>query len=165
MLITNAFSLNMLPAGVDVASLTFTRLTAEQAGDWVHSETHPDLGGGALESAVGHADTARLFSTILGCPVPCNRATVQVGPETRMLVGQYSGPRLPEGATSLPEGAKVEWFSVRWAAPAPTLDDIDQSLRAQWKAAMDEAHALKDEVQRLKDRLSDAYSDKYRSRP
>ena len=31
---------------------------------------------------------------------------------TTLFVGQYKGPRLPEGATALPEGAIVEWAMV-----------------------------------------------------
>ena len=29
-----------------------------------------------------------------------------------MLVAQYSGPRLPEGATALPAGARIEFWLV-----------------------------------------------------
>jgi hypothetical protein len=29
-----------------------------------------------------------------------------------VLVAQYRGPRLPEGATELPEGATIEWYVV-----------------------------------------------------
>ena len=68
---------------------------------------------GGFESAVGHADTAKLFTSLLGVEVPCNRATVG-GCRGKLLVGQYSGPRLPEGTTTLPEGAKVVWWLVEW---------------------------------------------------
>ena len=27
-------------------------------------------------------------------------------------MGQYSGPRLPEGSTSLPEGATIKWYLI-----------------------------------------------------
>lgn len=68
--------------------------------------------GVAIESAVGHADTATLFSAILGRPVACNRASVKLDDDTHLLVGQYIGPRLNEGATTLPEGATIEWWAV-----------------------------------------------------
>ena len=65
------------------------------------------------ESAVGHADTAAVFSKELGLPILANRVSVKLtDPETRALVGQYVGPRLPEGATRLPEGATIEWWLV-----------------------------------------------------
>lgn len=34
------------------------------------------------------------------------------------LVGQYRGPRLPDGATTLPEGATIEWWHVVPMSPA-----------------------------------------------
>ena len=67
---------------------------------------------GGFTSIVGHADTAAVFSSLLGLDVPCNRATFTLEEGVTLFVGQYKGPRLPEGATSLPEGAKVEWAMV-----------------------------------------------------
>lgn len=75
---------------------------------------HPPFGGEfrqPLESIVGHADTAR----VLG--VEFNRRSVQLEPGDVMYVAQLVGGRLPEGATSLPEGARFEWVQVticRW---------------------------------------------------
>jgi hypothetical protein len=37
---------------------------------------------------------------------------VSLVPGDRVLVGQYSGTRLPEGATTLPEGATIRWLVV-----------------------------------------------------
>lgn len=65
-----------------------------------------------IESVVGHADTAALFSTILGRPIAVNRSNIKLTPDVRMLVGQYVGPRLPEGTTTLPDGATIEWWVV-----------------------------------------------------
>lgn len=63
-------------------------------------------------SAVGHADTANLFSGQLGVAVPAQRINVKLTAEDALLVGQYVGPRLPEGATTLPEGASIAWLLV-----------------------------------------------------
>lgn len=63
-------------------------------------------------SAIGHEDMARILSGMLGLEVPVNRATLAVQPGDRLVVAQYRGPRLPEGAASLPEGARVEFFLV-----------------------------------------------------
>jgi hypothetical protein len=68
--------------------------------------------GAEVESAVGHADTAAVFSTLLGRPVPVNRVNIKLTQGVILLVGQYIGPRLPEGATTLPEGARIEWWTV-----------------------------------------------------
>lgn len=98
--VTNAFSLNMLaemPASIKV----------EEVG----RDAAAALAAQAV-SAVGHADTAAVFSSVLGVPVPANRATVSLAKGDRVLVGQYRGPRLPEGATQLPEGATIQWIVV-----------------------------------------------------
>jgi hypothetical protein len=45
-------------------------------------------------------------------PVPTNRATVSLKKGDTVVVGQYRGSRLPEGATTLPEGATIQWLWV-----------------------------------------------------
>lgn len=100
MLITNAFSINMLKENGEVR---FTKVSLDDA---------KQLAAG-VESAVGHADTARVFTGLLGREVECNRKTVVLGEvHHTLLVGQYTGPRLPEGATELPAGATITWWHV-----------------------------------------------------
>jgi hypothetical protein len=65
-----------------------------------------------LVSAVGHADTAAIFDSILGVRVQPNRISVRLQEDDRALIGQYIGPRLPEDCTTLPEGARIEWWIV-----------------------------------------------------
>ena len=95
----NAFSLNMLSADAD---LLVRQVTVEAAQNVARVAT----------SAVGHADTANVFADVLGIDVPCNRVSVTLNKGDLALVGQYSGPRLPEGATTLPEGATIKWVLV-----------------------------------------------------
>lgn len=102
--ITNAFSINMLSMDSD---LKFSRLKETEARWIAENFQH--------SSAVGHADTAAVLSTVLGVDVPMNRTTLQMEHGVALLVGQYKGPRLPEGATALPEGASIEWWLVRQA--------------------------------------------------
>lgn len=105
MYLLNAFSLNMLASNADIhvreVSLDIARNLAKIA-----------------TSAVGHADTAAVFADVLGVPVPTNRVSVTLGEGDAALVGQYSGPRLPEGATSLPEGATIKWMIVGVKSPS-----------------------------------------------
>ena len=108
MFILNAFSLNMIVGDADVSIREVSRTMAASLA------AH-------CPSAVGHADTAAVFSNVLGVTVPCNRATVALKDGDLALVGQYSGPRLPEGATSLPEGAAIKWLVVRVKAPSRDL--------------------------------------------
>lgn len=67
-------------------------------------------------SAVGHADTAKILGNMLGIDLPMNRVSVKIGDfgddKTRVIIGQYVGPRLPEGSTELPEGAAIEWWII-----------------------------------------------------
>ena len=108
MYILNAFSLNMIVGNADISVREVTQsVAAGLAADCV--------------SAVGHADTAAVFSSVLGVEIPCNRATVALKDGDLALVGQYSGPRLPEGATSLPEGATIKWVVVEVKTPSREL--------------------------------------------
>jgi hypothetical protein len=101
--VVNAFSVNMMSSLFDGRSVHFTELTLEQARL---------MANGAV-SAVGHADTAKIFTSLLGTEVRCSRETLSFGVEgATLLLGQYSGLRLPEGASSLPPGASIKWIRV-----------------------------------------------------
>jgi len=102
MYISSAFSLNML-AELN-ASISVRSLEIEDVRDFQQAK--------GLESVVGHPDTAAVFSEVLGFDVPCNRVSLALVPGDRLIVGQYRGPRLEAGATSLPEGAVIEWALV-----------------------------------------------------
>ena len=100
--IANAFSLNMLanlPASVKVKEVSL-----EQAVALAHES--------GWTSLVGHADTAAIFTSVLGVTVPANRVTVRLEKGDKLLVGQYRGPRLEEGTTRLPDGATIQWLAV-----------------------------------------------------
>ena len=103
--VANAFSLNMLDIGSGVTDLNVCRIPPEYIREEIAE-------AGRFTSIVGHADTAEIFSSLLGLDVPCNRATFTLEEDVILFVGQYKGPRLPEGATELPEGARVEWVMV-----------------------------------------------------
>ncbi len=100
MKILNAFSVNML-SGLP-ALVEFTEVSLSEAAKLARS----------AESAIGHADTAAVFSTVLGVPLSTNRATVTLQKGDEALVGQYRGPRLPEGSTTLPDDATIQWIVV-----------------------------------------------------
>jgi hypothetical protein len=104
MLLLNAFSLNML-------TLTSGEPTAIIASKLSEESVRQILSEG-FESAVGHADTAAVFSSVLGMAVPANRATVRLAQGQHAVVGQYRGPRLSEGTTELPKGSTIEWVLV-----------------------------------------------------
>lgn len=114
--ITNAFSLQMLP------------VWRRQQHVRTHVQVEPILGDPAdaldqLErdyhtralSAVGHPETAAVFSKVLDREVPLNRVSLHMDTDTILLVGQLTGGRLPEGATTLPRNLQLQWLLVRIA--------------------------------------------------
>lgn len=102
----NAFSLGMLDFLDDFTGVLHVDvLSVELAHAWMLEDS--------WESCVGHQDTADMLSSMLGMAVPMRRVSLSLKPGDRILVAQYSGPRLPEGATSLPEGAQIRWILVR----------------------------------------------------
>jgi len=115
-LISNAFSLSMLDRETQRnraydAVYDNPRIPrpidspAEWLAEW-------DKVGATIGSVVGHSDAAAVFSAVLVRPVAVNRVSVQLDHDVLLLIGQYIGPRLPEGATTLPEGARIEWWIV-----------------------------------------------------
>lgn len=103
MKLLNAISLNMfsLSPEHDVRIMTIQMI------DVVLARTLLSAG---IESFVGHEDTAKLLGGLLGLEVPCRRETCIIAPGERCVVGQYRGPRLPDGVRSLPEGAIIDWI-------------------------------------------------------
>lgn len=98
-LIGNAFSAGMLSGS---ANVKFIALSLEDAEELVKHYK--------FTSCIGHADTALLVSSLLKEEFPMNRCSTVLEPGDSLLIAQYNGPRLPEGATVLPEGAKIRWF-------------------------------------------------------
>ncbi len=97
-ILTDAFSLNMVSA--NLVNLIRVRPILPIAIPY------------DVESAIGHSDTARVVSGILGWEIPVNRVNVTLRAEEVLYVVQYKGPRLPEGATTLPEGASLYFLAV-----------------------------------------------------
>jgi hypothetical protein len=93
--LSNAFSLAMIPEGGNIQVMNLDEAPL----------TH-------CTSVVGHADTARIFSALIGREIEVNRVSVTLKRGDTLYVGQYSGPRLPEGTSTLPEGAAIAWKKV-----------------------------------------------------
>lgn len=60
--------------------------------------------------AIGHVDLARVSG------FPFRRESVVAEPGDRLLVCQYRGPRLEEGATTLPKDGVMHWYVVEVCA-------------------------------------------------
>lgn len=111
MILTNAFSINMLRAD---CSVSFTELGPVAAASY--------LVVSGIENAIGHPDTDAVVRGLIADnssldldQIPHGqRTSVSVGKGDSMIVAQYHGPRLPEGATSLPDGATIKWWLVQF---------------------------------------------------
>jgi len=101
MKLLNAFSFNMI--AVFPTAIVAKEISLDEAKAILVA---------GFESAVGHADTAAVFGTELGVEVLAVRATVSLQKGEQALVGQYKGPRLPEGCKTLPEGATIQWLLI-----------------------------------------------------
>lgn len=130
--ICNAFSLSMLDRGeqdlaqriqaAGLCALDDAEWTAVQSAGYQPRVRIPSpitlqharalLAGETVVSAVGHADTAGLLGGLLGIDLQPARISVRLAHGDLAIVGQYVGPRLPEGCTVLPDGASIEWWLV-----------------------------------------------------
>lgn len=117
--VCNAFSLSMLPRDPAVDTSRKPYPIHFPIKHWVNGYKEK---GAEFVSAVGHADTARVFSAELNMDIQPNRIAVRLSPSIQdridcVLVGQVvrqdgSPYRLPEGATELPNDATIEWWVV-----------------------------------------------------
>ncbi len=98
--LSNAFSLNMI--------------STDNAIKLLVSPINKNVIPVDVESAIGHPDTARVVSNELGFEIKSNRVTLKLDEGDVLYVAQYIGPRLPEGATKLPEGAKIKYLKVTY---------------------------------------------------
>lgn len=101
--VSNAFSLNMLDTSDDV-TITVKSMSPAEVAVFLHFNK--------WESAWGHPSSAPLYGNIIGVEIPINRTSLSLEKGDVLVVGQYKGPRLEEGVTELPEGAKFETLKV-----------------------------------------------------
>jgi hypothetical protein len=97
-LLANAFSLQMLqdfPVDVHIEEVSASEVAE---ADWM--------------SVIGHPDTAGVLTEMLGREVAFNRASVSLAKGDTLFVAQVVGGRLPEGATTLPEGFSMKFLKV-----------------------------------------------------
>ena len=108
--LVNAFSLQMLEGDV-TTTVRVIPCNLEVAREiWNSGFDDPET---QMVCAIGHADTARIVGDLLECTLAPKRVSIKARSTDTLLVAQYIGPRLPEGATELPEGARIEFFEVR----------------------------------------------------
>jgi hypothetical protein len=108
--LASAFSINMLSDDVFPAVIDIKEINISEASEVVRYMPESD---GAIKNVIGHPDTAAVVGNMLEVgSLPANRESVQAGWGDIFIVAQYRGPRLPEGATALPNGATIKFYKV-----------------------------------------------------
>jgi len=95
--IANAFALSMLP--------TYTTNVEVREVNALPTEGYVSI--------IGHDSLIPILEGITGHTYPVKRISVKLTDTDTLYVAQYTGPRLPEGATELPEGASLVFLRVR----------------------------------------------------
>lgn len=93
-----------MPRPTDIEHIKVLLQQREEAG-------HP------IVSVIGHPDTAAVISDRLGRDLPANRAGIRLREGDLLIVAQFTDRKgnpylLPEGATTLPGDASLEWWTV-----------------------------------------------------
>jgi hypothetical protein len=105
--LTNAFSLQMIAADavIKISAIPEPAIELETL-----------LMQGPVKNAIGHVDTDGVVRALLadaGIEIePGARRNVRLEPGDICIVAQLIGGRLPEGATELPPGARIEFRRV-----------------------------------------------------
>ena len=103
--LSNAFSLNMLDTYLSY-NLSVNRINLERVLSLLETTD--------FICAIGHKDTAAVVGSLLGLQLEANRVNVSLDlGRDQLVVAQYSGPRLPEGTTVLPEGAEIKFYLIQ----------------------------------------------------
>ena len=107
--IGNAFSISMLESSYH--NVEFTKYNSEQIKEYIQFSLmdNPEI---EIISAIGHVDTCNIVNNLLETNLQVNRASIKLGKNSSLIVAQYSGPRLPEGATKLPFGSEIKFWIV-----------------------------------------------------
>lgn len=102
--LVNAFSLNMLEENCNYAVPEIEKISLERAKSMLSKDN--------FESYIGHEDMAKILSEMTGIKVEFKRKTLKIKEGDSIIVAQYSGPRLQEGATKLPQGSKILFYYI-----------------------------------------------------
>jgi hypothetical protein len=119
--LANAFSLQMLSVASQIETFN---LSHEVAAQLVKERKH--------HCVIGHSDTAMVVGIQLGVFVMPNRESIKLHPGDAVLVAQVVGGRLPEGATELPEGIRIEYILVKIMGTntsTPTFSEFEKKVK------------------------------------
>ena len=108
--LVNAFTIAMCPKDSTHVDVTFRQASVEEARDWL--KHNPDF-----VNRIGHIQTNNIVKAMLKVNIgKGKRVSTRLHNGDELLVAQYMGPRLPEGARTLPEGADIKFWWVEFRA-------------------------------------------------
>lgn len=115
--VCNVFTLAMILERVDPHTSCSLAVSELHPADVVELMANAKSHGVPIVHAWGHPQSLALAQATLpldSVRLECARVNVSldVADGDELLVGQYVGPRLPEGVTVLPEGARFRWLLV-----------------------------------------------------
>ena len=102
-ILANAFSLQMINLN-EMNMIGTEPITLDEVKSYLKN---------GFTSAIGHQDTANVLSELLGVSVEFNRCNIFLDKDTNLIVAQVIGGRLPEGATTLPDGVSIKFIKIR----------------------------------------------------
>jgi hypothetical protein len=102
-IIGNAFSIQMLD-NENTAIIQYEPVSIEEVKAMLAEESY--------KSVIGHVDTANVVSQILDLPVFVNRESIKIDESRTLIIAQFMGGRLPEGATTLPSNLEIRFFKI-----------------------------------------------------
>lgn len=118
LIFVNAFSVNMLSDPKN--QVTFDKVPPDHVQDLVDSYLR-------MKSFIGHKETSDILSEMFNADIPQNRISYKMQASDVVILAQYTGPRLAEGATTLPPGAKIEFWRVKLNRSVGNFVDGDHS--------------------------------------
>ena len=104
-ILSNAFSLSMVPNLNNIGN-EFTIRTRVVGVEEVKS-----LLANGFNSCVGHEDACAKYSELLAIPISYNRTSVKIDVGDKLIVGQFTGQRLVEGATTI-SAPSYSWLVI-----------------------------------------------------
>ncbi|WP_315069280.1 STIV orfB116 family protein [uncultured Clostridium sp.] len=103
--LSNVFSVQMLDLEAK-RNLVITPLTLDEAKRELIIEPY--------KSVINHQETVNVLSELVGFKIQLNNEPIKLRPIDTLIVGQVIGNlNLPEGCTTLPEGAEIQFLKVQ----------------------------------------------------
>jgi len=113
--LTNAFSFNMVD---QIGTVEFDMLVDVVTSSAMREHVEDSVKEGSLCISMSNQATCDLLNAIIGGSIAPEKGNVDAKIGDTVLIMQYNGPRLYNGAKNIPEGGKVRFYKVQIAEAA-----------------------------------------------